>query len=246
MPAGRLVGSGWGVPYRGRGGARWGGAGWGWWASFPPRGGFSRARGGVAPRASAGPVGHRMADVRLGLLDIFPDKVSLYRSLWLLAPQYLRRHVLGGRDLPEDEAMVVLRDWLAGRLRADFEVANSGLPSRYSPNYRVGVEPLSWQAELLAKVRGESSRAGDAEVDELVVELAAMDLGLPLLLVSEEGTLKLGPEGIGRLPIIRTGNHYVGGVWLDEDAPEPAWWKLAPNQASSAQEAGRIARAQLR
>ena len=178
------------------------------------------------------------------------DGDCYYRNvIWLLQANggydYLLavfRAELDGRvPADEDQAIELLRELLYRRLKADFAVANLGLPSRYAEWFRydqpVGGRrrtPEDLQEEWLGWVRGR--RLWNHDIGDAIVEVTAVELGIPMLLVQQRNNYPLGPDGVPELQramvIMRTPNHYQAGRWL-QPVQAPRWDDYRPASWSS-------------
>src|SRR6266568_2577033 len=119
------------------------------------------------------------------------------------------------------------------------------LPSRYGAafDYRPG-DPAEQQRAWRAYVRMPGRWAD--QIGDMVVEVIARELGVPMLLVADtferpfgpdlEGD-PFGPRGQGRLAVLREPNHYEAGIWTAAGTPGIPWDRLTPLPVNSIESA---------
>lgn len=170
-------------------------------------------------------------------INVPVDGDCFYHSLIVIAGSYLAQHI-PGLNPGSPNAIQTLRTWLANRLRADFAVAMRGLPSRYADYFHVQDGGPTLQQQQDAFVRQiETMGSWSNEAGDLVAQIAAHELGLPMTLIQDRYVRNLGPDGRHRIDFIRTPGHFRGARPTGRNAQRFPWHSYRPIRESTVQAA---------
>ncbi|MDN3358141.1 toxin glutamine deamidase domain-containing protein [Actinomadura sp. DC4] len=198
-----------------------------------------------------------LAPHNLRAVNVLGQGDCFYLSLIAVAGPYLAHHVPGVFARPRtgesDASVIALRNWLADRLEADIAVGEleEELPTRYGgsiPEIDEYGEPVDIQAWItsIRTLRDYKNQAG-----ELVANLAAIELGLPMTLIQYgQENLPLGPPGAERIYFVREQfgdyQHYLGiGAAADDEVLPFGWNRLAPAESPTVEDARRRLRSEI-
>ncbi len=194
-----------------------------------------RAMAAERRRYNEAEVAAKVKRLKLKAVDVPPDGNCFYSSLMVIAaPELMRRVPLlsGALRNGRNAAVRVFRNWLADRVEADLASATS----RYAPFIHTpdGQFVEDRHSEVVNQIR--EFGLWDSQTGDIVVEIAAMELGLPLTVIQSGADLDLGPDGAHRIHFIRRPGHFLGARRTDGNAGPQAWERLTPNPGETGQE----------